>query len=170
MSNEMISVSREELRVLLNGPNPLASHQALQARDRLRLLLAKPAEQHQGEPIRLTAVAELIDNGDGGLEPSWLLEGGTAELFPGMVLLVADNAPKLCEEDGSAELYTRPAEQPAPVAVVPEGWQLVPTVPTDDMIVAFAEAWYSKRQAIDDPDMLDAYRDMLVVAPSPPQQ
>lgn len=47
-------------------------------------------------------------------------------------------------------------------------WKLVPTIPTDDMIVAFAEAWYSKRQAIDDPDMLDAYRDMLAVAPQPP--
>ena len=46
-------------------------------------------------------------------------------------------------------------------------YKLVPTEPTDDMIVAFAEAWYSKRQCIDDPDMLDAYRDMLAVAPQP---
>lgn len=42
---------------------------------------------------------------------------------------------------------------------------MVPRVPTDEMIVAFAEAWYSKRQAIDDPDMLDAYAAMLAVAP-----
>ncbi|WP_236193557.1 hypothetical protein [Pseudomonas faucium] len=66
-----------------------------------------PAEQHQGEPIMLTAVATLVDEGDGGLEPSWLLEGGTAELFAGMTLLVAENAPELCHEDGSAEVYTR---------------------------------------------------------------
>ncbi|MEG5263282.1 DUF3850 domain-containing protein [Pseudomonas sp. JDS28PS106] len=59
------------------------------------------------EPIMLTAVAELIDDGDGGLEPSWLLEGGTAELFAGMTLLVAENAPELCQEDGSAEVFTR---------------------------------------------------------------
>ncbi|MGY2288380.1 hypothetical protein ACW9H6_01855 [Pseudomonas sp. SDO528_S397] len=45
------------------------------------------------------------------------------------------------------------------------GYKLVPLIPTDDMIVAFAEAWYSKRQTYDDPDMLDAYRDMLAVAP-----
>jgi len=57
------------------------------------------------------------------------------------------------------------AAPPAPVAVVPDGWKLLPVEPTDDMIVAFAEAWYSKRQTIDDPDMLDAYRDMLASAP-----
>lgn len=66
----------------------------------------KPAEQLQGKPIMLTAVAELVDDGDGGLEALWLLEGGTAELFAGMTLLVADNAPDLCSEDGSAEVYT----------------------------------------------------------------
>lgn len=42
---------------------------------------------------------------------------------------------------------------------------MVPRVPTDEMIVAFAEAWYSKRHCIDDPDMLDAYAAMLAVAP-----
>lgn len=52
---------------------------------------------------------------------------------------------------------------------IPEGFKLVPVEPTDDMIVSFAEAWYSKRQAIDDPDMTDAYRDMLAAAPTPPQ-
>lgn len=67
------------------------------------------------------------------------------------------------ERAGGIPLYASP---PAPVAVVPEGWKLVPIEPTDDMIVAFAEAWYSKRQTIDDPDMLDAYRDMLAVAPA----
>lgn len=61
-------------------------------------------------------------------------------------------------------------ERPAPVAVVPEGWQMVPVAPTDDMIVAFAEAWYSKHQTIDDPSMLEAYHDMLVVAPTYPRQ
>jgi len=44
----------------------------------------KPAEHHQGEAINLAAVATLVDDGDGGLEASWLLEGGTAELFAGM--------------------------------------------------------------------------------------
>lgn len=75
--------------------------------NRTQGLLDRPAEQHQGEPIMLTAVATLVDDGDGGLEPSWLLEGDTAELFAGMLLLVADNAPDLCSEDGSAQVYTR---------------------------------------------------------------
>jgi hypothetical protein len=53
------------------------------------------------------------------------------------------------------------------VAAVPDGFALVPLIATDDMIVAFAEQWYSKRQAIDDPDMADAYKAMLAVAPQP---
>lgn len=51
---------------------------------------------------------------------------------------------------------------------IPKGYRLVPVVPTDDMIVAFAEAWYSERQAYDDPEMMGAYRDMLSAAPTPP--
>lgn len=53
---------------------------------------------------------------------------------------------------------------------VPDGYVLVPVEPTEDMIIAFAEAWYSKRQAYDDPDMLDAYKDMLAVSPAPEVQ
>ncbi len=68
------------------------------------VVFQQAAEQHQGEPIMLTAVAELVDDGDGGLEPLWILEGGTAELFAGMTLLVADNAPDLCQEDGSEQV------------------------------------------------------------------
>ncbi|MDO7911386.1 hypothetical protein Q6A49_12665 [Pseudomonas sp. 22-AL-CL-001] len=57
-------------------------------------------------------MATLEEDGDGGLEPNWLLEGGTAELLAGMTLLVADNAPHLCDDDGSAQVYTHadPAE------------------------------------------------------------
>lgn len=56
------------------------------------------------EPVGLAAVAVLRDDGDGGLEPEWLLEGGTAELVEGTLLLVADDQ-SLCAEDGHAELY-----------------------------------------------------------------
>lgn len=52
---------------------------------------------------------------------------------------------------------------------IPKGYKLVPVEPTYDMVIAFAETWYSKRQAYDDPDMDDAYRDMLAAAPTPPQ-
>lgn len=52
---------------------------------------------------------------------------------------------------------------------IPKGYKLVPAEPTTDMVIAFAETWYSKRRAYDDPDMDDAYRDMLAAAPTPPQ-
>lgn len=55
-------------------------------------------------PIMLAAVANLVDAGDGVLEPRWLLEGGTAELFADTLLLVA-NKPDLCRLDGSAVVY-----------------------------------------------------------------
>lgn len=75
-------------------------------------IFSQPAQHDQGGPIMLTAVATLEEDGDGGLEPNWLLEGGTAELLAGMTLLVADNAPHLCDDDGSAQVYTHadPAE------------------------------------------------------------
>lgn len=55
----------------------------------------------------------------------------------------------------------------APVEQAPE-WKLVPVEPTDDMIVAFAEAWFSKVRPIDDCGMEDAYTAMLAAAPSAP--
>lgn len=86
----------------------------------LRSLLAQPADCEpkpvdNAESVLLTAVAVLRDDGDGGLSPDWLLEGGTAELFEGMTLLVVENAPDLCADDGHAELFTHPA--PAGVAL-----------------------------------------------------
>lgn len=52
----------------------------------------------------------------------------------------------------------------------PNGWKLVPLKPTDDMIVAFAEQWYSKVRCIDDCEMEDCYGAMLVAAPSLPRE
>lgn len=49
----------------------------------------------------------------------------------------------------------------------PEGWKLVPVVPTDEMIVLFAEQWYSERQTIDDPQLEGAWAAALSAAPSP---
>lgn len=67
---------------------------------------AKGEAQVEAQPVQLTAVASLRDDGDGGLVPDWLLEGGTSELFAGMLLLVAPEHPDLCAEDGDAELFT----------------------------------------------------------------
>lgn len=52
------------------------------------------AVQSQGAPVALTAVGVLRANGDGGLVPEWILEGGTAEPWDGVVLLVADTDPE----------------------------------------------------------------------------
>jgi len=103
--NETIRVPRELTREMLNG---VCMHPDL-ARSLWSALLknAPQPAAHRSGSIVLTAVADLVDDGDGGLEPSWILEGGTAELSAGMTLLVADNAPALCHEDGSAEVYTQ---------------------------------------------------------------
>lgn len=115
--------------------------------------------------LRALLAAPVVD----GQEPFgvWRVPKG----FPlqGMFLIWSDEYAEHVASDSVREVFDFQmlfASPPAPVAVVPEGWKLVPIEPTDDMIVAFAEAWYSKRQTIDDPDMLDAYRDMLAVAPA----
>lgn len=56
----------------------------------------------------------------------------------------------------------------APAAQAAQGWKLVPVEPTDEMVVAFAEAWFSKVRPIDDCMMNDAYAAMLDAAPAAP--
>lgn len=113
---------------------------------------AEPAAQPQGEPVA------WMQPGQGGMCISNEVKLHSLKMA---------GAPASAVSCYSVPLY---AGQPAPVAAAPEGWQMVPVAPTDDMIVAFAEAWYSKHQTIDDPSMLEAYHDMLVVAPTYPRQ
>lgn len=47
---------------------------------------------------------------------------------------------------------------------IPEGHVVVPKEPTEEMQVAFAEQWFSKRRCIDDCEMEDAYRAMIAAA------
>lgn len=47
----------------------------------------------------------------------------------------------------------------------PEGYVLVPEVMTEDMAVAFAEAWFSKVRAIDDCEPQDAWAAALALRP-----
>ena len=75
-------------------------------------LYAAPIEQTEQQPIQVTAVAVMRDDGDGGLEPDWLLEGGTAELMAGMVLVVAEG--DITGDDGHGEVYAAPIAQTAP--------------------------------------------------------
>ena len=50
---------------------------------------------------------------------------------------------------------------------VPEGWALVPRVLPTEMDIAFCEAWFSRKRAIDDSEMQDAWDAALVAAPQP---
>lgn len=58
---------------------------------------------NQTDAVQLIVVAVMREDGDGGIQPHWTLEGGTAELFDGDFLLVADRD---VTEDGHAELFT----------------------------------------------------------------
>lgn len=108
----------EELRALLDAP---AKCEMCDGSGHLGMGLCecfdKPAAQPQGEPVAFTAVGVLRGDGEGGLVPEWILEGGTSELWAGAMLLIADEDQELCAEDGHCELYRAPVEQPAPVAV-----------------------------------------------------
>jgi hypothetical protein len=57
------------------------------------------------------------------------------------------------------------ARQSAPEGA-PVGMALVPVEPTDEMVVAFAETWFSKVRPIDDCGMEDCYAAMLAAAPT----
>jgi hypothetical protein len=52
--------------------------------------------------------------------------------------------------------------------IAPRGWKMVPVELTDDMLIAFAEVWYSKKRCIDDCEMADCYAAMLEAAPTIP--
>ena len=71
------------------------------------------------------------------------------------------------EANYSKELQTEVVALRAKVAIR-HGWHLVPKVPTEDMIIAFAESWYSKDRPIDDCELDDAYLAMIAAAPQPP--
>lgn len=94
MSNEMISAPREllerALRELLDWEAADEFASVKRTHDELRALLAKPAEQHQGEPV-------------GWYKPHW--NGKSAEWRLGAELTDAV-FPEMWEP-----LYTRPAEQ-----------------------------------------------------------
>ena len=113
----------KRVRALLDAPvSPLSELEVLRAAVKELETMRDArvdAKLAQGEPVAFSAVGVLRDDGDGGLVPEWILEGGTAELWAGAVLLIADEDQELCAEDGHCELYRNPPEQPATVAVVP---------------------------------------------------
>ena len=82
----------------------------------------KPADQHQGEPVLIQAVAVTRADDEDGLRLEWLLEGGIAEMeFPGQVLFAMAEANDLCAEDGSAYVYLQPPADPEGVERLHKG-------------------------------------------------
>ncbi|MFI8479680.1 hypothetical protein ACIGCM_03825 [Pseudomonas sp. NPDC078700] len=96
-----LELARTELSLVLpNNPVTLINNLIAQAK-------AAPDDE-----IQMCAVAVMRDDGDGGLEPDWLLEGGTAELMDGMFLLVADRT-DVTDDEGSGVVYTHPQPEPS---------------------------------------------------------
>lgn len=62
------------------------------------------------------------------------------------------------------------AERAGEASGVPDGWQLVPKVMTLEMDIAFCDAWFSRRRAIDDSETQDAWAAALAAAPTPEAQ
>jgi len=88
---------------------------------------------------RLTAENERLKGGQS--EPMAYTTFGMIEIAKRLPLTGRIGAKTAKDEWWNVALYT---SQPAPVPV-PDGWKLVPIESTDDMTVAFAEGWYSKR-------------------------
>uniref|UniRef100_UPI003F7DC643 hypothetical protein n=1 Tax=Xanthomonas sp. 0924 TaxID=2835534 RepID=UPI003F7DC643 len=92
--------------------------------------------------------------------------------------MVADLIPDCQGPEGQPMFKTRDQVVPAfaaptaaPVAATTEamggGWLLVPSSITDEMTVAFAEAWFAKARPIDDVQMEDCYSALLAARPAP---
>jgi len=64
-------------------------------------------------------------------------------------------------------LMTRTLPSSLQAAMASGAWRLVPVALSEDMLLAFAETWYSKKRCIDDCEMDDAYAAMLEAAPIP---
>lgn len=61
-----------------------------------------PVAKFKG-PYEIGVVGILRSDGDGGLVPDWTLEGGTAELWEGALLLVSTE--NLTDEEGGGQVY-----------------------------------------------------------------
>lgn len=50
---------------------------------------------------------------------------------------------------------------------IPKGYRLVPVEPTDEMLTALIDTWFSASQVYDKEAMSQAYKAMLAAAPQP---
>ncbi|MFJ7141212.1 hypothetical protein [Pseudomonas protegens] len=120
MSNEMITLPRELLELALEQLEDNWSWV-----DELRALLAKPAAQHQGEPVAWRGL-----NADGEVVTEWI-DG-----------IPPDRMVDLCGNADSFDIIERAyAEQPAPVAVVLPERKPEPSVLTELDDDRYAAIW-----------------------------
>ena len=128
MSKRSISVSakalEELLRAVMGPPHHVRELQATRGlpgfdncidllQREFNAAIAAPVVERQ-ESVTLESVA-IVREGDDGLYLEWTLEGGFAALeCEGLVLFACPEENDLCDENGSAEIYTSP---PAPVSV-----------------------------------------------------
>lgn len=144
-----------------------------------RMRVQQPASAAQGEPVAephgMTAPAgpwRLWWQGSGPERGDHIMHGRTRiAYFPAADGTEGSHKAAeqvVYEHNCALEAATAPqppAPPPAAGREVPEGWQLVPKVQTDEMDVAWREQWYSRRRAIDDADTQDCYAAMLAAAP-----
>lgn len=65
-------------------------------------------------------------------------------------------------EDLRPDIFTAAKAMPL---TPPTGYVMVPEILSDEMEIAFAEAWFGKRRCIDDPEMQDAWAAALAARP-----
>lgn len=127
MNNEMISFPRElsdDLAELIAEKAMVCGGGAYDIWEAICEGFGKPAAQPQGEPVTVPVMPEMVDRRPyDDEEPSGYFEGDDdwSGSNPGAVEWLADNHAAI-----RAALYTRPAEQPAPAAVVPDGYCIMP--------------------------------------------
>lgn len=78
--------------------------------------------------------------------------------------LAADIRPDDARSDVYAVSNAQLAAWAAKLESLAGEYAVVPREPSEEMIVAFCEAWFRKRRPIDDPEMEDAYRAMIEAA------
>jgi hypothetical protein len=108
--------------------------------------------------------AKNRDEHDRGWEPLFTHPAPKSDAEYVIQLLIAGGLVSPEKIEQAREIASRVAPAKADAAA---DWVCVPRVPTEEMIVAFAETWFKKRRCIDDPEIDDAYAALIEASPAP---
>lgn len=100
------------------------------------------------------------------LAHGFTIKEGLTDLKPYVYAAARAIADEVAEKDDSNSPEFEGIAQSSGISGELPGWKLVPVKLTEDMLIAFAEVWYSKKRCIDDCEMADCYEAMLAAAPS----